>query len=408
MRRVAESGDTRTVRARRVRTSSTWIIVALATLCVVAAAYFLEKNVHALPPDFGPVHRGITDAWEHRPPYSEDPGFATYNHPPGSALLLGPITLVSYDLASRAFGLTNFVGVVWLALGTWWFAHRAQARQAVLPWALVVLGLGLLLGARMGRGNVDILTCSLALGALVIVTRATTRTAGRIGAGLLLGAACTLKPYGFAFLPPLLFADGITVAAIAVGVAVVANLVALARFEEASTFFSDVVPYLRNGQPVVRRSDASLSALVSRSNAANSWFRAVGALVFVPLAGYATWVEQVELRRLRPLLLASALFAAAVVLISPSSFPYYWVYLAPALVVLVDWRTRVMAAGALVVILAQTTSAADRLDADVVRLFVDRADVVAFLLLFVAVLVDLLFAHDASELPDERVTEAVA
>lgn len=306
-----------------------------ALLCAVVAlsgAYFLFQNVVLIPPDAVTVWNGVRDYWSDHSPYLPPRSTSTYNHPPSSATLLGVLAVLPLPAAARALGVLNFLLLLGLPFIVWRFDRFQNEPRRRLPWVLAMTSLALFLGARMGRGNVDVLASSLLLAGILLSD--SRRTLCRVSSGIVMGLAAAIKPLAIPAILGLVFIAPIAVPLTALGVWAAATILPLFVFPASYDFFEYVVPYLQQGQSIPSSVDASLGAWVSNTSV---WSKPIRVAVGIVLAAVSTVVTLFHKRHHRTdvniAIVSSSMFLLSALIVAPSAFAYYWIYFAAAAVV---------------------------------------------------------------------------
>ena len=371
------------------RDLSVWEGVAV-VLAAFGAVYFLVANVVRVPADYGHIWAGEKLFADGLSPYVRHPGFDRFVFAPSAAILLWPLA-ASMRMTSRLVGLLNLALLVWLALGTWW-ATAGDDRRPSRVWAWVMLAVACFLCARMGRGNVDIVTASLVLAALVVVSG---RVPGRFGrpwvAGLALGLAMAFKVTAVPVLVLLLVLQEWLAAVVATAVPLVLGAIAVLRVPKMTRWFTWTVPYLRHREPTSRSLEVSLHAVFPHaSDRVDDLFLVVGVVIAVLILVMSGLVRRENGRSFAVLVLVSTMLVLTVLLVSPGGLPYYWVYALSALVVIGDDEVAAVLAAVALAALAIPASVAERLARHPgLRQLDDLRSFVPFVLLFVAMAIAL-------------------
>ena len=347
--------------ARVARIAANRIVVAAAiSALAVACIYFLAENVGVVPRDFHPIWQGIHEFWQHRSPYSHHPGIATYVHPPSSAALLVVLGVLPFRGASALLGIVNGLLLIGLTIGVWWASQRSPVTTRRCPgeatWTCLVAMFALVISARGGRGNVDILAAFVLFTGVLLLGRGlrADRRSRVVVAGAVVGLACCIKPTVIPAVIGLAFVGNVVAMVVAVVIVVGLNLLVLGAFPASRDFVRYVIPYLLRGEPVAQIRDASVTSLVSRRAPESSMVRAGLAALMVAGAVAAAIFRHPRTRHDDRGLVALATLPILVVFVASSSaFGYYWVYAAPAITICVRrWWERAVSLAALVVLVA--------------------------------------------------------
>lgn len=181
-------------------------VVALAALLVVAVVAGWVGRAHEDLIDFDVDYRAGQRLLRGEDLVRPEDGHFVYKYLPGAAILEAPFALLPRPTARVAFYLTT-VGAMLAAL---WLSYRLLPEHPATTPALI--GATFLVLAKYLFREIDLGNINLIITVLLLVMigqlrdRQSPRRARReLVAGVLWGAATTLKPYGLAFLPYLIF-----------------------------------------------------------------------------------------------------------------------------------------------------------------------------------------------------------
>ncbi|MGY1651574.1 glycosyltransferase 87 family protein [Geodermatophilus sp. SYSU D01119] len=281
------------------------------------------------------VYRGAVGWWlDGQPLYDFTYGRSPYGftYPPFAALLVLPMALLPYPVVAAGHVLLNVVVLAGLA---WWLLTPLARRHGwPLPWAWV-LALPLLFVLEPVRETMGFGQVNLFLVALVLADVAALRRGSRwAGVGIGLAAAVKLTP-GL-FVVWLLLTRRFRAAAVATGTAAAATLLAFAVVPGTSwRFWTETLWQTERVGKLDKTSNQSLLGALARLTDPAEPPRLVWALLAAAaLAFVLTRAVRVALRG--DDLAGVALTGLAACLVSPISWSHHFVWLVPALVVLVD------------------------------------------------------------------------
>ncbi|SDC41373.1 alpha-1,2-mannosyltransferase [Geodermatophilus telluris] len=309
------------------------------------------------------VYRGAVASWlEGRPLYDYTYGRSPYGftYPPFAALLVAPMAVLPYAAVATGHTLLNLAVLAGLA---WWLVTplaRRHGRPLPFAWLAALPVLFVLEPVRetIGFGQVNLLLAALVL-ADVAALRRGSRWAG-VGTGL--AAAVKLTP-GL-FVVYLLLTGRRRAAGVAAATAAAATLLAFAVAPATSwRFWTQTLWQTERVGRLDKTSNQSLLGGLARLTDPADPPRAVWA-VLAAVVLVAVVARAVRAARAGDELAGVALTGLAACLVSPISWSHHFVWLVPALVVLVDvaagsptapgrWQARSrVAAGALAAVAA--------------------------------------------------------
>jgi alpha-1,2-mannosyltransferase len=281
------------------------------------------------------VYRGAVASWlDGQPLYDYTYGRSPYGftYPTFAALLVLPMALLPYPVVAGVHVLLNAVVLVGLA---WWLVTPLARRHGwSLPWAWL-FALPLLFVLEPVRETLGFGQVNLLLVALVLADVAAMRRGSRwAGVGIGLAAAVKLTP-GL-FVVWLLLTRRWRAAGVAVGTAAGATLLALAVAPATSwRFWTETLWQTERVGALDKTSNQSLLGALARLADPGDPPRLVWAvLAAVALAVVLT--RAVRATQAGDDLAGVALTGLAACLVSPVSWSHHFVWLVPALVVLVD------------------------------------------------------------------------
>ncbi|SHF64682.1 glycosyltransferase 87 family protein [Geodermatophilus nigrescens] len=281
------------------------------------------------------VYRGAVAWWlDGQPLYDFTYGRSPYGftYPPFAALLVLPMALLPYPVVAAGHVLLNVVVLGGLA---WWLLTPLARRHGwPLPWAWV-LALPLLFVLEPVRETMGFGQVNLFLMALVLADVAALRRGSRwAGVGIGLAAAVKLTP-GL-FVVWLLLTRRTRAAAVAIGTAAAATLLAFAVVPGTSwRFWTETLWQTERVGKLDKTSNQSLLGALARLTDPAEPPRLVWALLAAAALAFVL-TRAVRAARAGDDLAGVALTGLAACLVSPISWSHHFVWLVPALVVLVD------------------------------------------------------------------------
>ncbi|MGY1671147.1 glycosyltransferase 87 family protein [Geodermatophilus sp. SYSU D00710] len=281
------------------------------------------------------VYRGAVASWlDGQPLYDYTYGRSPYGftYPPFAALLVLPMGLLPHPVVATVHVLLNTAVLGGLA---WWLVTPLARRHGwPLPWAWL-FALPLLFVVEPVRETIGFGQVNLMLMALVLADVAALRRGSRwAGVGIGLAAAVKLTP-GL-FVVWLLLTRRWRPAGVAVGTAAAATLLALAVAPATSwRFWTETLWQTERVGALDKTSNQSLLGALARLTDPAAPPRAVWA-VLAAAALVLVLARAVRVTRAGDDLAGVALTGLAACLVSPVSWSHHFVWLVPALVVLVD------------------------------------------------------------------------
>jgi arabinofuranan 3-O-arabinosyltransferase len=282
--------------------------------------------------DFAPIWQGAEDFLEGRSPYAEHTVHGGYIHPPGSTVLISPLSLLPYDVAARLYTMLCACSI--LAAGFLVFRAAPEASWRRIAIAALIVAIARPVQVALGLGNLEpmaLLAFAASLWALA-QNRA-------VLAGVTLGLGLAIKPT----LAPLLllpFVVGqVQAGGIALATALAINLFGFLVVPDSDRFFTSAVPFIYDVQPTVDL-NAALAGIADRYDLGGTAITAFQIIGLVALAGVviAYW-RDLQNSRYR-VFAFTALFVLAGLLVPRYSFVPYGIYLVLALPLLVMVQTR--------------------------------------------------------------------
>lgn len=281
------------------------------------------------------VYRGAVASWlDGRELYDYTYGRTPYGftYPPFAALLVLPMALLPYAVVAAGHALLNVA--VLAGLTRWLVTPLARRHGWPLPWAWL-WALPLVVVVEPVRETIGFGQVNLLLLALVLADVAALRRGSRwAGVGIGLAAAVKLTP-GL-FVVWLLLTRRWRAARVAVGTAAAATLLALALAPATSwRFWTETLWQTERVGRLDKTSNQSLLGALARLADPGDPSR----LVWAVLAGATlalVLVRAVRATRAGDDLAGVTLTGLAACLVSPVSWSHHFVWLVPALVVLVD------------------------------------------------------------------------
>ena len=328
---VVPPGVTRPGRARTAGLAG--LLLLLAVLAGVVSVVVPNDPWH----DFFDlrVYRGAVAWWlDGQPLYDFTYGRSPYGftYPPFAALLVVPMGLLPYPVVAAGHVLLN--AVVLAGLSRWLLTPLARRHGWPLPWAWL-LALPLLFVVEPVRETIGFGQVNLFLLALVLADVAALRRGAR-WAGLGIGLAAAVKLTPGLFVVWLLFTRRWRAAGVAVGTAGAATLLAFAVVPGTSwRFWTETLWQTERVGRLDKTSNQSLLGGLARLTDPADPPRLVWALLAVAVLALVLR-RAVRAARAGDDLAGVALTGLAACLVSPISWSHHFVWLVPALVVLVD------------------------------------------------------------------------
>ncbi len=292
--------------------------------------YRIDLDVYRIG---GQVLRDGGDLYGPLPPTSSGAGLP-FTYPPIAAVLFATLTFVSLPVASALMGITS---VACLALVIWLVLREiTDLRGKDAAWLCAGLtAVALLLGPvreTFGFGQINIY-----LMALVVVDVVLGR--GRWWRGSLVGIAAAIKLTPAVFLLYFLLRKDIR-ALIGAGVAfLAAHLVGyLVAPHDSVTYWTEALTDPSRIGGLAYASNQSLNGALYRLGLEGSTARIVWIALVVVLVGFISVLMVRLLRRDEPLA-ALAVIGLAGLFASPVSWAHHWVWVVPAMLVLVRWMS---------------------------------------------------------------------
>jgi alpha-1,2-mannosyltransferase len=281
------------------------------------------------------VYRGAVASWlDGRELYDFTYGRSPYGftYPPFAALVVLPMGLLPYPVVATVHVLLN--AAVLVGLTRWLVTPLARRHGWPLPWAWL-LALPLVFVVEPVRETIGFGQVNLLLMALVLADVAALRRGSRwAGVGIGLAAAVKLTP-GL-FLVWLLLTRRWRAAGVAAGTAVAATLLAFAVAPATSwRFWTETLWQTERVGRLDKTSNQSLLGALARLADPGEPPRLVWAVLALA-ALVLVLARAVRATRAGDDLAAVALTGLAACLVSPVSWSHHFVWLVPALVVLVD------------------------------------------------------------------------
>jgi len=317
----------------RVRTAAALPWILLATVVVIAAAFF-NMRIRMEMIDFLTWQKAVVRVLHAEPLYFVDVGHYQFKYLPAFALLMAPFGLLGPETGKLAWFA---VEVVLLGILLRWSIAALPGRR-IAPYFLV--GFVIVLMAKFYAHEIVLGQANLLLAVLLIGALLAVQGNRPILAGVIVGIAVFVKPYAVVLLPWLIVTEGVAAAATTVGV-VTAGLVLPAVIYGWGGNLELLNGWLRT----VTESTAPLLLNNDNVSIAAMWAKWVGpgpvatGLAWTTIASTVVMVMATLSRRRSvrsPEYLECALLMLLVPLISPQGWDYVLLLATPAVVCIVD------------------------------------------------------------------------